>query len=240
MTIKQAQPTLYLSLPHACSYLPDRKATTLFVDPSYAVNSYLYQELLRIGFRRSGGLIYRPHCESCSACMPVRVPVNQFKPSRSQKRILKKNRELVVYPGEPDLKAEHFDLYRRYQHHRHPGSSMDNADPEKYIDFLVNQHLQTIFYEFRLEQRLLAVAVTDRLPESLSAVYTFFDPEESHRSLGGYAILWQIQEARRLNLESLYLGYWIEECQKMAYKADYRPLEAFAEDKWSILAMPDK
>ncbi|MDH5648862.1 MAG: arginyltransferase [Gammaproteobacteria bacterium] len=235
MSIQQSRPTLYLSLPHNCSYLPKQTATTLFVDPSYSVGTQLYQDLLLIGFRRSGNLVYRPHCQFCRECVPVRIPVNLFTPNRSQKRIARTNQDITVFPAEPVFKEEHFELYRRYQARRHGGGTMDDPDPQKYIDFLTSRTLTTSFYEFRCNKQLLAVAVTDVLPESLSAVYTFFDPGETHRGLGVFAILWQIEQSKRLGLNWLYLGYWIKDCQKMAYKAHYKPLEGLIDGSWQTL-----
>ncbi len=235
MTIKQPRPDLYLSMPHACSYLPERSSTIVFVDPHYLLDSRLYGDFVQQGFRRSGDLVYRPHCRSCTACVPVRIPVERFRPSRGQKRVWNKNRDITVHVVEPVFSPEHFALYCRYQSARHPGSSMDDPDPERYMGFLASGQAKTVFYEMRTPDGLLGVAVVDVLSTGLSAVYTFFDPEFMSRGLGVYAILWQVAETRRLGLEHLYLGYWIKETQKMAYKTSYQPLEALRNGYWQTL-----
>ncbi len=240
MTDQQKFPELFLSLPHECSYLPGRQASTLFVDP-YAMESMQhYGQLLGQGFRRSGKLVYRPHCGECHACVAVRVPVNQFNARRGQKRILNRNQDIIVTETEPRFSDEHFSLYCAYQNARHPNGGMDHGDPNAYEDFLVNSQTNTRFFEMRQQQAsgsgaLLAVAVTDIVENGLSAVYTYFDPTEVRRGLGVFAVLWQIQHAARLNLPYVYLGYWIKDCQKMSYKQDFRPLEGFQGGHWGQL-----
>ena len=238
MTSHQKSPEIFLSMPHPCSYLPGRTATSLFLDPRQPLDSRQYAGFMRLGFRRSGDLIYRPHCRHCNACIPVRIPVERFNFDRGQRRLWKRNQDLAVIPCPPLYRQEHFDLYRRYQTARHPGGGMDDPDPRKYISFLGAQHIGTVFYEIRRQEKLLGVAVTDILPDGLSAVYTFFEPDEKRRSLGVYAVLWQVEQARERRLPWLYLGYWIKECQKMAYKANYRPLEVFLNGHWNQLDDP--
>lgn len=223
---------LYLSPPHACGYLDDREATTVFADPAVDKNPPLYAALSELGFRRSGEHLYRPHCQGCVACVPVRVPVAAFRARRRHRRAWSRNRDLHVSTRPSTFDEEHYALYRRYVASRHPGGSMDNQSPRQYRDFLMCSWAETRFYEFRYGTRLLAVAVTDRLPHALSAVYTFFDPACAERSLGVYAVLWQIEEARRLQLEWLYLGYWIGGSPKMRYKADYRPQQRLIKGEW--------
>jgi arginine-tRNA-protein transferase len=184
------------------------------------------------GFRRSGEYVYRPHCVGCNACIPARVPVAQFKPRRVQRRTWKQNADVRVVRRPADYDLEHFALYRRYIAQRHPGGGMDSADPGQYLEFLTSSWCDTAFYEFRADSRLLAVAVVDHLWQGLSAVYTFFDPEEEARSLGTYAVLWEIEEARRRGLAFLYLGYWIKECPKMRYKGTFRPLQVYRDGCW--------
>ena len=225
-------------MPHPCSYLPGRTATSLFLDPRHPLDSRQYASFMRLGFRRSGDLIYRPHCRGCNACIPVRIPVENFHPDRGQRRVWKRNQDLSVTARSPLYSQEHFNLYQRYQTRRHPGGGMDDPDPQKYINFLGSQHIRTVFYEIRQHAKLLGVAVTDILPDGLSAVYTFFDPDEKYRSLGVYAILWQVEQARERRLPWVYLGYWINECQKMAYKANYRPLELFINGHWTQMDDP--
>ncbi len=225
----------YATAPYPCSYLPERTSTSLFLDPRLKLDSEDYTGYMRLGFRRSGDFIYRPHCGVCRACIPVRVPVARFEPNRGQRRIWKRNTDVTVQPHPPVFSAEHFALYTHYQAQRHPGGGMDDPDPEKYLGFLAASRIDTVFHEIRCDGKLLAVAVVDHLPDSLSAVYTFYDPDEMERGLGVYAVLWQIEEARRLGLPHVYLGYWIKESPKMAYKASYRPLEAFLDNRWVTL-----
>lgn len=224
-----------MSLPHPCSYLPGKIATTLFIDPRDPPDAATFDRFIRQGFRRSGELIYRPHCHDCAECIAVRVPVRQFRSNRGQRRVQARNRDVTVIRREPVFSQEHFELYLRYQANRHTGGGMDDSNPQKYIYFLVNSQVDTAFYEMRTGDRLLAVAVVDHLPDALSAIYTFFDPDERSRGLGVYAVLWEIEHARELNRDWLYLGYWIRENTKMAYKANYRPLEAYRRGRWSTL-----
>lgn len=237
MSRQTRTPPLYLSLPQDCNYLPDLQSQMLFLDPEYPIHPGLYDQLLAMGFRRSGRLIYRPHCSHCQACVPVRVPVSAFQPSRSQRRTLKKNRDLDIAIKTPHFDDEIFDLYCRYQNHRHPGAGMDNPTPDSFRDFLVNSPVNTWFVEFREPgtRKLLSVTVADYQPASLSAVYTFFDPEAASRGLGTQAVLWQIQHAVSRSLSWVYLGYWIDDCSKMQYKKKFRPLEQLGTDGWHDL-----
>jgi arginine-tRNA-protein transferase len=227
-------PQIFQSMPHPCSYLPGRTAITLFLDPRYQLDTDQYAGLVRLGFRRSGDLVYRPQCQACNACIPVRVPVEHFRGDRSQRRVWKRNQDLTVIPRPQVYDPEHFDLYQRYQATRHAGAELNDPDPQKYLTFLCTDGMNTTFYEFRHERKLLAVAVTDILTDGLSAVYTFFDPDEKRRALGVFSVLWQIEEAKARSLPWVYLGYWIQECQKMSYKANYRPLELFLDGRWVL------
>ncbi|WP_297393724.1 arginyltransferase [Acidiferrobacter sp.] len=235
MTAIKRTPHLFLSTTHACSYLPHQTASTLFIDPRFPVTPALLGDFNRRGFRRSGDLIYRPHCPGCQACIPVRIPVETFVPSRAQRRTMAYNGDLVVSAHPAGFDAEHFTLFLRYQDIRHTGGTMANPDPATYLRFLVGRHSATTFHEFRHEGALAGVAVVDELPDGLSAVYTFYDPSLIRRGLGTYAILWQIAEARRRGLPFLYLGYWVKDSDKMAYKARFRPLEAYRNGRWSPL-----
>ncbi len=222
----------YATPEHPCSYLASRTARTLFADPSVRLDNHIYSRLTLYGFRRSGRHIYRPSCPACDSCVPVRIPVREFRPNRSQRRAWARNQDMTVVALEPVFRQAQFDLYRRYVAARHPGGGMDSADPAQYLEFLTSDWSDTIFYEFRLQERLVAVAVTDRLEHGLSAVYTYFDPQLPRRSIGTFAVLCQIEECRRQELECLYLGYWIQESPKMAYKAGFWPLEQFREGSW--------
>ena len=224
--------SFYATPVHECSYIRDRQAVTVFADPEFRKNVGLYTVLSRYGFRRSGQHIYRPRCPCCAACVPVRVPVQEFSPRRSQRRAWDKNQDLRVTPRLPVFSEEHFALYQRYLDSRHRGGGMDDPTPKQYMEFLTCVWSETVFYEFRLQDRLLGITAADRLEDGLSAVYTFFDPSMGSRSLGVFAILWQIAEAKRLGLEWLYLGYWIKDSAKMRYKTDYQPLEYFRQGRW--------
>ncbi|MCJ8169087.1 arginyltransferase [Atopomonas sediminilitoris] len=225
----------YATQPHACSYLPRETATTLFLDPSQPMDSTLYAELSELGFRRSGDHLYRPHCQQCQACIPARIPVDLFCPTRGQQRIVRRNQDLKVTRQRPHLCDEYYALYERYINARHADGDMYPPNPDQFESFLVRDLPFAWFYEFRLEQQLVALAVCDVMPNGLSAVYTFFDPELDKRSLGRYAVLWQIAECQRLNLASLYLGYWIKDCRKMSYKREYRPLEVYVQQRWALM-----
>lgn len=230
----ETQFNLYATPPHECTYLPGYQATTVFIDPAFPKDAKLYSRLSQHGFRRSGEHLYRPYCRCCEACIPVRIPVRQFVARRYQRRIWQKNQDITVNCVDSTFKAEHFALYCRYLRARHTGGGMDNPTQASYSQFLTSSWAATLFYEFRLQQRLLAVAVVDHFKQSLSAVYTFFDPDCPKRSLGAYAILWQIEEAKRLQQDWLYLGYWIESCRKMHYKIEYQPLEYYHQGSWQL------
>ncbi len=236
MSVANTAPHLFLSTAHACSYLPDQTASTLFIDPRFPVTPELFGDFNRRGFRRSGDLIYRPHCPNCQACVPVRIPTETFVATRAQRRTLDRNRDLRVNASPARFDAEHFVLFLRYQSARHPEGTMANPDPPTYLRFLVGRHCDTTFYEFRDGGALAAVAVVDHLPDGLSAVYTFYDPSLAERGLGTYAVLWQIDEARRRNLPYVYLGYWVKDSAKMAYKRRFKPLEAYRNGRWSPLS----
>ena len=222
----------YATQPHDCSYLEQQQAVTLFLDPAEPIDEEVYGRLSELGFRRSGDHLYRPHCPRCKACVPARIPVELFTPNKQQKRIYKRNQDLQVERRPPRLTDEIYQLYSRYINTRHADGDMYPPSEQQFSSFLVSDSPFCEFNEFRLDGRLLAVAVTDRLANGLSAVYTFFDPDEPRRSLGRYAILWQIEEARRSELPALYLGYWIRNCRKMNYKTEYGPLEMLISQRW--------
>jgi arginine-tRNA-protein transferase len=222
----------YATRPHPCGYLPGLQASSLVADPSARLTTEVYSQLVDYGFRRSGEHVYRPHCLACNACIPVRLAVADFKPRRVQRRTWTYNTDLNVIRRPADYDPEHFALYRHYISRRHSGGGMDNLDRHQYLEFLTASWCDTVFYEFRLGQRLLAVAVVDHLLQGLSAVYTFFHPDEQARSLGTYAVLWEIEETRRLGLAFLYLGYWIKDCPKMRYKSAFGPLQIYRDGRW--------
>ncbi|MCB1854519.1 MAG: arginyltransferase [Halieaceae bacterium] len=235
MTSSMRDLKVYTTYPHSCSYLDEQEATTLFVDPRQPVDKLLYSKLSLLGFRRSGNHIYRPHCTHCEACVPARIPVALFQPGRSQRRTLQRNEDLRVRRTEDLRDEEAFQLYRRYIELRHADGDMFPPDREQYESFLNNAWDCTHYYRFYDRHSLVALAVVDELQDGLSAIYTFFEPLQEKRSLGSYAILWQVQRARALGLDYVYLGYWIKGCRKMAYKSSYRPLELHVNNRWTVI-----
>ncbi|MCG8324178.1 MAG: arginyltransferase [Thiotrichales bacterium] len=232
MTRKADSLGFYATPEHDCSYLPDKKAITLFADPNYPKNKMLYSALASIGFRRSGEHVYQPYCQECNACVPIRIPVADFRPNRNQKRNWKRNSDLACTIMDAKFNDEHFQLYRKYISSRHPGGGMDNPSRENYMEFLTSSWTDSRFMEFRHTGDLLAVAVIDVMDNAISAVYTFFDPQQAARSLGRYAVLYEIQLAREYGYAWLYLGYWINECDKMNYKNEFRPHECYTNNEW--------
>lgn len=218
--------------PHLCNYLAMKTAQTAFVHPSYPISTAVYAKLITKGFRRNGDDVYKPQCPSCNACIPVRVNVADFKPNRNQKRCQSKNQHTQALIRPAVFQPQHYELYKRYQRMKHPDSSMQYATADEYIRFLSSTWCDTFFVEFKIEQRLVAVAIIDYLDDALSAVYTFFDPDFAHYSLGVYAVLWQLEYAKCSKLDWLYLGYWIADCKKMRYKNQYQPLETFRNNRW--------
>ena len=223
---------LFQTLPHPCGYYAQRTAQNLVIDPASPHLPQIYDAALTRGFRRAGGHVYRPQCGGCHACIAARVPVAQFQPDRSQRRCLQRNSDLELHIEPARHTDEYFQLYRRYLEARHPGGGMDDPDPEDFSRFLYTAWSPTSFIELRLCDRLLGVAITDITTTGLSAVYTFFDPDEAARGLGTYAILRQIEITRERGLPHLYLGYWIDQHPKMDYKARFRPLELLTADGW--------
>lgn len=227
---------------HPCGYWPDRTARDLVLDPQDPRLGAFYPTALGWGFRRSGNLLYRPHCRECQACVAVRIPVAEFRPDRGQRRCAARNADVESRIVAAQRNEEQLALYRRYLAARHPGGGMDGHGATEFDQFLVGDWSQGRFLELRLrapagaatgnQGRLLAVAVTDVVGNALSAVYTFYDPDFAARGLGTLAILRQIEWARREARDHLYLGYWIEGHAKMDYKRRFRPLEGFDGRRW--------
>ncbi|MBF0614487.1 MAG: arginyltransferase [Magnetococcales bacterium] len=228
---------MILSPPHPCGYLSHQTAHTLHVHPVQPMDMNRFEYLLATGFRRSGNLVYRPWCSECAGCIPVRVRVADFQMTRGLRRVIRRNHDLTIRTGRPTFSGEHFRLYQRYLDSRHGDGPMADPNPEDFMEFLHSDWCAVRFIDFRWRGRLIQTAVIDQLRNALSAVYTFFDPKESARSLGTLAILWEIEMARQMELDWLYLGYWIADCPKMRYKSRFQPLEAYVNRRWIL--MPD-
>ena len=225
----------FSTAPHPCSYLDEQEATTLFVEPSASISPEQLVKLAESGFRRSGRYIYRPHCAQCAACISVRVPVKSFRPKRRQIRTLKTNRDVCFTARAPILDEERYDLFRRYIEVRHSDGDMYPPSPSQYESFLASNSEHAFFLEARVNERLIAVTLFDEIPgNGLSAIYTFFEPDTEFdaRSLGRLMVLQLIEIAQQMKLPYLYLGYWIRDSKKMAYKNEYRPIEMLINSRW--------
>ena len=222
----------YATAPYPCSYLPEQQARSQVAAPGHLIHADTYSQLIDQGFRRSGLFTYRPHCDNCRACLPVRVDANRFVANRTQQRTLKRHQQLRPLVAELSWSSEHYTLYARYQALRHPGGGMDDDSRTQYSEFLLASRVNTRLVEFREEDGTLRmVSIIDVLEQGLSSVYTFYDPE-APGSLGTYSILWQINQCRQLGLPWLYLGYWIEKSAKMAYKAAFGPAQYRHGGQW--------
>lgn len=227
----------YVTTPYSCGYLTGARAQSLIAAPHHLVDSNLYSGLIQQGFRRSGKFAYRPHCEGCSACVPVRLDLLTFIPNRSQKRAFRQHQHLSVRILPLGFHQSHFDLYREYQalrHHDAEQANKNNADEiSQYQQFLCQSNVESLMIEFRNEKHeVKIVSVIDLVADGVSAVYTFYDAKDMHASYGTFAIIFLAEWAKSLNLPYLYLGYWIKNSPKMAYKQAFKPQQRLIGDVW--------
>ncbi|WP_320827197.1 arginyltransferase [Reinekea sp.] len=234
-TLPEGTIKLFRTSEHDCSYLADRQSRTLFLDPELNFSLDLYEELSQAGFRRSGKHLFRPDCKTCNACIPSRVPIQAFQAKKSQQRILNKNQDIKISVQPCVFRQADYDLFERYIAQRHADGEMYPASEATYTDFLAINNEFSFQLHLTLDERLVAVAVTDRLHSGLSAIYTFFDPDLEKRSLGVFSILSQIALAKQWGLANLYLGYWVPGCRKMQYKTQYQPTELLIDGQWQAI-----
>lgn len=226
----------YITPPHDCSYLPNKSARMVFLDPTHRIDVLTISELSRSGFRRSGDFVYRPECHLCRQCLSSRVPVREYEMNSAQKKAWKRNQDLQVRISSPQQASNvHYELYERYINERHIDGDMYPPSHDQFEKFLLQSCAESFFLELWQGDKLLSVSTCDLLDDGLSAVYTFFDPDENRRSLGVFAILKQIEHIRKLGLHYIYLGYWVPHSKKMNYKAQYLPLELLIDGQWRRL-----
>ncbi len=226
----------YVTTAYKCGYLPNKLAQSLIATPHHLINADIYSGLIQQGFRRSGKFTYRPHCDECNACVPTRVILAEFKPSRSQKRAFKQHGNLTARLMPLGFHQDHFELYASYQAARHAepeNFNVEKDEAEQYRQFLCLSNVKSLLIEFRdAEHQLKIVSMVDVVRDGISAVYTFYDTSDIKSSYGTYSIMWQTEWAKSFNLPYLYLGYYITASEKMAYKQAFKPQEKLINGEW--------
>mgnify|MGYP006205102017 CR=1 FL=1 len=227
-----------LTAPSPCSYLGQQHEQLVFLLAEQPISASLYQQLLQINFRRSGEQVYTPHCPSCQACQSVRINPQTFALSKSQRRLLNKAKRRQWHYRLAEQPQDYFELYSRYIKHKHADGTMYPPDQAHLDAMLSCSWLKVGFLEQYCDNQLVAVTVVDVTEQALSAVYTFYEPDGAGRknSYGNYGVLWQIEQAAKLNLPYVYLGYWISDSPKMSYKAAFKPHELRVDGEWQTVA----
>lgn len=228
--------TFGLTAPERCSYLPGQQEQVVFLLPDHPIDAQLYQQLLQHNFRRSGNDVYRPHCPACQQCQSVRLTVSNFAPDRRQRRILQRAKRAHFHTRLVAPSSNYYPLYQRYINARHADGAMYPPSPEQLDSLLHCNWLPVKVLEIYHQQQLIAVTVVDVLDKALSAVYTFYHPDYQHYSPGVLAILGLIEQAQQKQKAYLYLGYYVADCAKMAYKAEFQPQQRFSAEKWQTIA----
>lgn len=243
MSLPNEQPLhklqFYVTTPYKCGYLPNKLAQSLIASPQHLIDASIYSGLITQGFRRSGKFAYRPHCENCRACIAVRLILNAFVPSRSQKRAYKQHAQLTAQIFPLHFNQQHYELYESYQSLRHHDETANESnattkdDAEQYRQFLCQSNVESLMIEFKdANHQVKIVSVVDIVKDGVSAVYTFYDALEAKASYGTYSIMWLAEWTKSLNLPYLYLGYWIKDSQKMAYKQQFKPQQKLIDGEW--------
>ncbi|MEZ5837936.1 MAG: arginyltransferase [Geminicoccaceae bacterium] len=231
----------YMTLPSPCPYLPGQTEQRVVAEMRRRGDDEVFNHLSEAGFRRSMGWLYRPACPTCQACVPVRIPAASFNWTRNFRKIVNRNNDVTWSEGPATYDAEHFALFRRYIASRHGDGGMASMGEAEYREMLENAPSNTVLVSFRdSENRLVAASITDRMRNGLSGVYKYFDPDEERRSLGTYAILWHVRRCIELEVDHVYLGYWIANCRKMSYKTRFRPLERMSREGWVSFESEDE
>jgi len=223
---------IFKSSVRACNYLEHQKAQEIFI-VSEEISSNYYQKLMDLGYRRSGNFFYLPTCIACQECIPIRIPIKAFVPSKNQRRVHRKNRDIIIKKGDLCITPEKLKLYIDYQLYQHKSKTKTKEQfYEELEEFLFASSIDTIEFDYYLKEELVGVGIVDIADNYLSSVYFYFSPEQNKRSLGTYSILWEIEYANQININHYYLGYYIKECPQMNYKNRFKPYELLINGKW--------